>query len=195
MRSDQGRFGIARGRVARTVLALLSTAAALWVPEASGYPSRRIPAGRHFLKLGSSTQTVVVWEAFNHARGGQFLLLRGSETGELQVAAILPALEGPHRYRFVDHELPAGIETVYQLVYRGSQGAELVLVTAHVERPELSPTSLGPTPARDADPGRGVEPRYPLPSPALDRLAPAAGHEGGDRPEPPSPPPKASSPS
>lgn len=172
------------------VLVLLPGVVALWAPEASAYPSRQLPDGPRFLKVGSSTQTVVVWQAVNHAQGGHFLLLRGSERGELHLAAMLPALEGSHGYRYVDHELPADVETVYQLVYRGSEGAELVLVTARVERPGLSSVWVAPNPARDADPGRALDAQYPLASPNLGRLPQAVPHESCGWPEPPSPPPK-----
>jgi hypothetical protein len=190
MRTRQGRLAVARGQVARTVLVLLPAMVALWAPQARAYPSRRLPDGPHFLKLGSSTRTVLVWQAATHSQGGQFLLLRGSEAGGLRVAAILPALEGSHRYRYVDHEVPADADTVYQLVYREGEGPELVLITAHVVRHALSSPDVAPSPARDAPPGYREDPQFPLPSPNLDRLWQSAQQESDGWPEPPSPPPK-----
>ena len=190
MRTGQGRLAVARGQAARMVLILLPAVVALWAPGASAHPSRRLPDGPHFLKFGSSTRTVLVWQAVTRGKSGHFLLLRGSETGGLRVAAVLPALEGSHRYCYVDHEVPGDTETVYQLVYREGEGPELVLITARVERHALSSPEVAPSPARDAPPGRGENPQFPLPSPTLDRLPQTAQHESGGWSEPPSPPPK-----
>jgi len=190
MRTARGRLGVARGQVARMVLILLPVVGALWAPEASAYPSRRLPDGPRFLKFGSSTRTVLVWQAVARGQGGHFLLLRGSETGGLRVAAVLPALEGSHRYRWVDHEVPADIETVYQLVYREGEGPELVLITARVERRALSSPEVAPSPARDAPPGRGENQQFPLPSPTLGPLPQTSQRESGGWSEPPGPPPK-----
>lgn len=132
----------------------------------------------------------MVWQAQTHVRGGEFLLLRGTQLGALRVAAVLPAVEGSHKYRFVDGGLLADSEIVYRLVFRGTQGGELILVTARLERLGLSATWVVASSARGAFPGQGVDPLLPQPSLSPDRPASTRQSAGGDRPQPPSPPPR-----
>jgi hypothetical protein len=176
--------------MARTALALLPVVAALWAPVASAEP-RRLPDGPHFVKIRPSTRTVLVWHAVSRSRNGRFQLLRGSDTGGLRLAAVLPAFEGSHTYRWVDRELPADTETVYQLVYDDG-GAQVVLVTARLVQDGLrDPWRVKRTTAQDTDPGRTLD-SYALlvPSRTGGRLPAAALTASGERGEPLTPPPR-----
>jgi hypothetical protein len=191
-KTSQGLFAVASDRVARVALFLLPALMACCASGAWAYPSHRLPDGPRFLKLDASTRTVLDWQAITRAPKGRFVLLRGNEADGLRVAAVLPALEGSHRYRYVDEEVAADSGTVYQLVYREGDGPDLVLITARVERPELRSPDAGPSPTRDAPLARGVHPWFPLAAPALSRLPQTAQNERDGWREPPSPPPKRS---
>jgi hypothetical protein len=188
MPTGQWRDGVAR-RVPGAALVLLPAALILCPTEASARPLRRLPVQPYFVKLDPS-RTVLEWQAVSHRHGGRFQLLRGREGHPFRVAAVLPALEGTHTYRYVDPELPAEEEIVYHLVYAGG-GSEVVLVRARVVRQSMREPATTPAVARDADPGRVVDcAAFLIPSPAPAPPASATPAEALDRPRPPTPPPE-----
>src|SRR5688572_1895118 len=158
MRMHPGRHGgEARWRMAMAALAPLAAAAVLSAPVASADP-RPLPQGPRFVKIRNSTRTVLVWHAVSHSDHGRFQLLRGSDAAGLRLAAVLPAIEGSHTYRYVDRDLPAETETVYQLVYDDG-GSKIVLVTARLVRDGLREpwrVKRG-TAAQDSDPARTLD--------------------------------------
>ena len=172
-------------------LAPLAAAAVLFAPAAAADPHPR-PQGPRFVKIRNSTRTVLVWHAVSHNGQGRFQLLRGSDAGGLRLAAVLPAFEGSHTYRYVDHELPADTETVYQLVYDDG-GSGVVLITARLVQDGLrTPWQAKRSAARDnADPARSLD-TYALlvPSRTVGRLPAAALTASGERGEPLTPPPR-----
>jgi hypothetical protein len=168
----------------------LAAAAVLFAPVASADPSP-LPRGPRFVKIRNSTRTVLVWHALSHNGQGRFQLLRGSDAAGLRLAAVLPAFEGNHTYRWVDRELPAETETVYQLVYDDG-GSQVVLVTARLVQDGLrTPWRAKHTSPRDNDPARILD-TYALlvPSGTVGRLPAAAVTASGERGEPLTPPPR-----
>jgi hypothetical protein len=174
-------------------LAPLAAAVVLLAPAASAAPAP-LPQGPRFVKIRNSTRTVLVWHAVSHSGQGRFQLLRGSDARGLRLAAVLPAFEGSHTYRYVDRELPADTETVYQLVYDDG-GSRVVLITARLVQDGLrAPWRVKRTASQDNSvPGRTLD-AYALvaPSRTAGRQPAAALTASGERGEPLTPPPRRS---